>query len=134
MICFTNLRAERIIHVVWKVARSIAVVRLVMPIRRDDGYDWDVKSNNSDEYESCWYEQNGNYDSTTGYANCWICKKELCDQHFERHYEKCRSMVSTCCSQFAVVTALINAGIPMKQESIIMLTEFVAHPVAKNVP
>ena len=60
----------------------------------DDGDDWDVKSDNSDEYESCWYEQNGNYDSTTGYANCWICKKELCDQHFERHYEKCRSMVS----------------------------------------
>lgn len=39
-----------------------------------------------------------------------------------------------CGAQFAVVTALINAGIPMKQESIIMLTEFVAHPVAKNVP
>ena len=30
MICSTNLRAERIIHVVWKVARSIAVVRLAM--------------------------------------------------------------------------------------------------------
>ena len=46
----------------------------------------------------------------------------------------CVIQTMKCVAQFAVVTALINAGIPMKQESIIMLTEFVAHPVAKNVP
>ena len=43
------------------------------------------------------YEEQPDWPNDSGYVDCWICKKTICNNHFKIHYQKCRDDAAHRC-------------------------------------